>query len=217
MSELKIKAARAALSYIKDDTIVGVGTGTTANFFIEELATMKQRIDACVASSKATEAKLRAAGLPVIDLNAAPELPVYIDGADEVTARGEMLKGGGGAHTREKILASVAKEFICIVDASKLKGHLGNFPVAVEVLPLARSYVARQLVRLGGDPQYREGFTTDNGNIIIDVFNMDLVDPAAMEQAIKLIPGVVDSGIFAKRLANKVLVARADGVETLAT
>lgn len=215
MSELKIKAAKAALSFVKEDMIVGVGTGSTANFFIQELATMKQRIDACVASSKATEEKLRAAGLPVIDLNSAYEVPIYVDGADEVTARGEMIKGGGGAHTREKIVASVAKQFICIVDESKLKGHLGDFPVAVEVLPMARSFVARQLVRLGGDPQYREGFTTDNGNIILDVFNMDLVDPVAMEQAIKLIPGVVDNGIFAKRLANKILVARADGVETL--
>ncbi len=212
MSELKIKVAKAALAYVKEDTIVGVGTGSTVNFFIQELATIKHKIDACVASSKATEALLRAAGIPVIDLNSASGVSIYIDGADEVTARGEMIKGGGGAHTREKIIANVAKEFVCIVDESKVVGHLGEFPVAVEVIPLARSYVARQLVKLGGDPQYRDGFITDNGNIILDVYNLTITTPMELENAINLIPGVVDNGLFANRLADKILVAKADEV-----
>lgn len=215
MSELKIKAAQAAMAYIEDDMVIGVGTGSTVNFFIKELALIKHRIDACVASSKATEALLRAAGIPVLDLNFAQDLPIYIDGADEVTARGEMIKGGGGALTREKIVANVAQQFICIVDESKVVSHLGMFPVAVEVIPLARSFVARQLVKLGGDPEYREGFLTDNGNIILDVFNLEINTPLALEDNIKLIPGVVDNGVFAHRLADKVLVASAQGVSQL--
>ena len=177
MSDLKIKAAKAALNYIEDDMVVGVGTGSTVNYFIKELATIKHKIDACVASSKATEALLRKEGIPVIDLNAVQDLPVYIDGADEVTDQGEMIKGGGGAHTREKIVAQVAQKFICIVDDSKRVRHLGAFPVAVEVIPIARSMVARELVKLGGDPEYREGFVTDNGNIILDVFNLTINEP----------------------------------------
>lgn len=215
MSELKIKAAQAAMAYIEDDMIIGVGTGSTVNFFIKELALIKHRIDACVASSKATEMLLRAAGIPVLDLNSAPDLPIYIDGADEVTVRGEMIKGGGGALTREKIVANVAQQFICIVDESKVVNHLGMFPVAVEVIPMARSFVARQLVKLGGDPEYREGFLTDNGNIILDVFNLKINTPVALEDSIKLIPGVVDNGVFAHRLADKVLVASAQGVSQL--
>lgn len=215
MSELKIMAAQAALRYVEDDMIIGVGTGSTVNFFIEELEKIKHRIDACVSSSKATEALLRAKGIPVVDLNSVADLPIYIDGADEVTEHGDMIKGGGGALTREKIVASVAKQFICIVDESKLVKHLGAFPIAVEVIPMARSYVARQLVKLGGDPEYREGFVTDNGNIILDLYHLEINSPMALEDSINTIPGVVENGLFAKRTANKVLVAYADGVKEL--
>lgn len=215
MSELKIRAAQAAMAYIEDDMVIGVGTGSTVNFFIKELAAIKHRIDACVASSKATEALLRAAGIPVIDLNSVSFLPVYIDGADEVNERGEMIKGGGGALTREKIVANVAQKFICIVDESKIVTHLGAFPVAVEVIPMARSLVARQLVKLGGDPEYREGFVTDNGNIILDVFNLKINAPMILEDSINVIPGVVNNGLFAHRLADIILVASASGVHIL--
>lgn len=213
MSELKMKAAKAALQYIEDDMVVGVGTGSTVNFFIKELAAIKHRIDACVSSSKATEALLRKEGIPVIDLNSVKDLSIYIDGADEVTEHGEMIKGGGGAHTREKIVAQVAEKFICIVDNSKLVKHLGNFPVAVEVIPMARSMVARQLVQLGGDPEYREGFVTDNGNIILDLFNLTINEPMDMEDRINRITGVVENGIFAHRVADVILLASQDGVQ----
>ncbi|HAT1765822.1 TPA: ribose-5-phosphate isomerase RpiA [Legionella pneumophila] len=212
MSELKIKAAKAAIAYIEDDMVIGVGTGSTVNFFIKELAAIKHKIEACVASSKATEALLRAEGIPVIDLNSVQDLPIYVDGADEVNERGEMIKGGGGALTREKIVANVATQFICIVDESKVVKRLGEFPVAVEVVPMARSFVARQIVKLGGDPEYREGFVTDNGNIILDVFNLNFSTPMALEDSLNVIPGVVENGVFAKRLADKVLVASASGV-----
>lgn len=215
MSELKIKAAKAAIAYIEDDMIIGVGTGSTVNFFIKELAAIKHKIEACVASSKATESLLREAGIPVIDLNSVQDLPVYVDGADEVNERGEMIKGGGGALTREKIVASVATQFICIVDESKIVKRLGEFPVAVEVIPMARSFVARQIVKLGGDPEYREGFVTDNGNIILDVFHWDFSTPMALEDSINVIPGVVENGVFAKRLADKILVASETGVSNL--
>ncbi|HDV6759196.1 TPA: ribose-5-phosphate isomerase RpiA [Legionella pneumophila] len=215
MSELKIKAAKAAIAYIEDDMVIGVGTGSTVNFFIKELAAIKHKIEACVASSKATEALLRAEGIPVIDLNSVQDLPIYVDGADEVNERGEMIKGGGGALTREKIVANVATQFICIVDESKVVKRLGEFPVAVEVIPMARSFVARQIVKLGGDPEYREGFITDNGNIILDVFNLNFSTPMALEDSINVIPGVVENGVFAKRLADKVLVASATGVNNL--
>lgn len=215
MNDLKIKVAKAALAYIEDDMVVGVGTGSTVNFFIKELATIKHRIDACVASSKATESLLRAAGIPVLDLNAVAELSLYVDGADEVTQQGQMIKGGGGAHTREKIVAQVAKQFVCIVDNSKVVDRLGGFPIAVEVLPLARSMVARRLVQLGGDPEYREGFITDNGNIILDVFNLTLSEPQDMENKIKLIPGVVENGLFAHCMADVILAASPEGVTRL--
>ncbi|KTD62497.1 ribose-5-phosphate isomerase RpiA [Legionella shakespearei] len=215
MSELKIKAAKAALAYVEDDMVVGVGTGSTVNFFIKELATIKHKIDVCVASSKATEALLRAEGIPILDLNSVSDLPIYIDGADEVTSRGAMIKGGGGALTREKIVANVAQQFICIVDESKLVTHLGAFPVAVEVIPMARSFVARQLVKLGGDPEYREGFITDNGNIILDVFNLEMTSSIPLEDSINLIPGVVENGVFAHRIADKILVAGQDGVKEI--
>ncbi|AOU14793.1 ribose 5-phosphate isomerase A [Legionella pneumophila] len=195
--------------------VIGVGTGSTVNFFIKELAAIKHKIEACVASSKATEALLRAEGIPVIDLNSVQDLPIYVDGADEVNERGEMIKGGGGALTREKIVANVATQFICIVDESKVVKRLGEFPVAVEVIPMARSFVARQIVKLGGDPEYREGFVTDNGNIILDVFNLSFSTPMALEDSLNVIPGVVENGVFAKRLADKVLVASASGVNNL--
>jgi ribose 5-phosphate isomerase A len=212
MSVLKIKAAKAALEYIEEDMVVGVGTGSTVNFFIKELAAIRHKIDACVPSSKATEVLLRAEGIPVIDLNSVVDLSIYIDGADEVTEYGAMIKGGGGAHTREKIVAKVARQFICIVDDSKLVGHLGNFPVAVEVIPLARSMVARELVRMGGDPEYREGFITDNGNIILDVFNLTIDAPMDLEDRINRITGVVENGLFAHRVADVVILASQDGI-----
>lgn len=215
MSDLKIKVAKAALDYIEDDMVIGVGTGSTVNYFIKELATIKHKIDACVSSSKATEALLRKEGIPVIDLNSAQDLPVYIDGADEVTDSGEMIKGGGGALTGEKIVAQVAQKFICIVDDSKRVNRLGAFPVAVEVIPSARSMVARELVKLGGDPEYREGFITDNGNIILDVFNLTFNDPMDLEERINLITGVVENGIFAHRRADVILLASQDGVKRL--
>ncbi|HHF7344599.1 TPA: ribose-5-phosphate isomerase RpiA [Legionella feeleii] len=215
MNTLKAQAAKAALAYVDDNMIIGVGTGSTVNYFIDELATIKHRIDACVASSKATESRLRAAGIPVIDLNSASDLPIYVDGADEVNERYEMIKGGGGALTGEKIVATVARQFICIVDESKLVKHLGSFPLAVEVLPMARSYVAREIVKLGGDPEYREGFISDHGNIILDVYNLEITDARRLEDTINCIPGVVENGLFAKRLADKVLVASENGVKVI--
>ena len=215
MQELKIKTAKAALHYVEDNMILGIGTGSTVNCFIKELAQIKHRIDACVASSRATEELLRAVGIPVIDLNAAAELALYIDGADEVDAQGQMIKGGGGALTREKIVANVAEQFICIVDESKLVEHLGEFPIAVEVIPMARSFVARQLVLLGGDPEYREGFITDNGNIILDVFNFQMHSLVDLENNINQIPGVVENGLFARCRANKIIIASEQEVRCL--
>lgn len=218
MSDLKAKAAHAALAYIEDgdNIIIGAGTGTTVNYFIDELAKIKHRFDACVASSIATETRLRAVGIPVIDLNVAGEVSVYIDGADEVNARGELIKGGGGALTREKIIASVAQKFICIVDESKFVQHLGAFPIAIEVIPMARSYVAREMVKLGGDPVYRNGFITDNGNIILDVHNMPLgCLPKTLEDTINTIPGVVENGIFGSCLPNAIVVAGSGGIHTI--
>lgn len=216
MQELKIKAAKAALQYVEDNMILGVGTGSTVNCFINELAQMKHRIDACVASSRATEELLRAVGIPVIDLNAAAELALYIDGADEVDAQGQMIKGGGGALTREKIVANVAEQFICIVDETKMVSHLGDFPLAVEVIPMARSFVARQLVLLGGDPEYREGFITDNGNIILDVYNLPMQSLVDLENSINIIPGVVENGLFARRRADKIIIASEQNIRCLA-
>lgn len=215
MSELKRMAAKAAMEFIEPDSMIGIGTGSTVNFFIQELASQKANIDACVCSSKASAALVRSQGIPVVDLNAATEIFVYIDSADEVTAEGMMIKGGGGALTGEKIVAQASKKFICIVDESKLVSHLGAFPVAVEVLPMARSLVGRQLVQLGGDPEYREGFVTDNGNIILDVFNMDFTNPGLLEEKINSIPGVVDNGIFAHRQADILLVASNQGVKRI--
>lgn len=205
----KKAAAEAALDFIKDDMIIGVGTGSTVDYFIDALKSVRQKIEGAVASSVRTAEKLKALSIPLIDLNSVIELPIYVDGADEINAAKQMIKGGGGALVREKIIATVAKKFICIADKSKQVDLLGEFPVAVEVLPMARSYVARQIVQLGGDPVYREGFVTDNGNVILDVFNLKLLDPRAVEEKLKSIVGVIESGIFAKRTADVVLF---DGV-----
>ena len=215
MTTLKQNAAKAALAYINDAKIIGVGTGSTVNYFIAELAKIRHRIDACIASSNATEKLLRAANIPVIDLNVADEVPVYIDGADEVNAQCEMIKGGGGALTREKILATVAVHFICIVDETKLVQQLGSFPVAVEVIPMARSFVARELIKLGGNPTYRQGFLTDNGNIILDVYNLKFTSSIHLENVINCIPGVIENGLFLNRLADVVLVAESNGIRKL--
>lgn len=219
MTDLKIMAARAAVTYLdshmEDNTILGIGTGSTVNYFIEALTTLKHRIDGCVASSKKTEVALRNAGFPLLDLNTTAHIPFYIDGADEMNDRCEMIKGGGGALTREKIIATVAHRFIGIIDQSKFVNNLGTFPVAVEVISIARSFVARELVKLGGNPEYREGFITDNGNILLDVFNLDLTALMVMEEKINQIPGVVENGIFAKRRANLVFMATNKGVTIL--
>lgn len=206
----KQAAAKAALSYIEDDMILGVGTGSTVNCLIELLADV--RLKGAVSSSKVTEDKLRALGIEIFDLNSVGELDLYIDGADEIDAKGNMIKGGGGALTREKIVAAASKRFVCMVDDSKVVDKLGKFPVAVEVLPQARSYVARELVKLGGDPVYREGFVTDYGNLILDTYDLDIQDPAEFEQKINNIVGVVCNGIFQAQSADVMLKASDDGV-----
>ena len=212
---LKQKVAEAALAYIDDDMIIGVGTGSTVNFFIDALGKIKHRLEGCVATSVATEQRLKALGIPVLDANTVYNLSLYVDGADEVNARCESIKGGGGALTREKIVATMAARFICIVDETKVVKNLGAFPVAVEVLPMARSYVARELVKLGGDPEYRDGFITDNGNLILDVYNLEIITARTLEESIQLIPGVVECGLFAKRLANEVLIASQAGIKKI--
>lgn len=217
--EMKQAVARAALDYIKgglkSDSIIGVGTGSTANFFIDELAGIKHLFEAAVASSEATAERLRGHGIPVYDLNAVTGLDTYVDGADEFDADLNLIKGGGGALTREKIVAAAAKEFVCIVDASKQVECLGAFPLPVEVIPMARSLVARELVRLGGQPELREGFVTDNGNLILDVYNLKIRDPKAFEAELNNIVGVVTNGLFARRAADVVLMGTTGGVETI--
>jgi len=213
--ELKQAVAKAALKYVVDDAFVGVGTGSTATFFIDELAKIKHRIKGAVSSSVKSADRLKSHGIYVDDLNNVSDLPVYIDGADEVTEHGAMLKGGGGALTREKIVAAVARKYVCIVDASKLVPFLGKFPLPVEVIPMARSYVARQLVLLGGQPEWRMGFTTDNGNVILDVHGLSITDPVAMEAKIRGIVGVVTVGLFAERGANVILLGTPEGVKTM--
>jgi ribose 5-phosphate isomerase A len=212
---LKKAAAEAALLEVPADSIVGVGTGSTVNFFIDALARARARFRGAVSSSEASSARLRAAGIEVMDLNSVDDLPVYVDGADEITRHLHMTKGGGGALTREKIVAAVARRFVCIADQSKLVGRLGRFPVPVEVIPMARSYVARELARLGGQPAMRMGYTTDNGNVILDVHNMDVLNPVELEEAITRIAGVVTCGIFARRGADLLLSAGAGGVQRL--
>ena len=202
---LKKQVAEAALRFVPEGEVIGVGTGSTANFFIDGLASIKDRIKGAVASSDATAERLKGHGIPVLSLNDVDSLPVYVDGADEVNGHREMIKGGG-ALTREKIVAAVARQFVCIVDGSKQVKRLGRFPLPVEVIPMARSHVARKLVALGGQPEYREGFVTDNGNIILDVHNLDILNPIEMEEKINNIVGVVTNGLFAKRPADVVLV-----------
>lgn len=213
---LKQAVAQAALDYIKpqldNDSIVGVGTGSTANFFIDALADIKHQFDGAVASSEATAQRLEAHGIPVYELNNVTEMEFYIDGADECNERLELVKGGGGALTREKIVAAVAKKFLCIVDASKQVPMLGTFPLPIEVIPMARSYVARELVKLGGDPVYREGFITDNGNLILDVHNLKIMEPIKLEESINQITGVVTNGLFAVRPADRLFVGTDAGV-----
>ena len=212
--QLKRAVAEAALAYVEKDEILGVGTGSTANFFIDALASMKQHIPAAVASSKATAERLQKIGIEVVDLNSVDNLSIYVDGADEVNGHLHMIKGGGGALTREKIVAAVAKKFICIADASKKVDVLGAFPLPVEVIPMARSYVARELVKLGGSPVYRQGFVTDNGNVILDTYNLNIINPVELETTLNQIVGVVTNGLFAKRGADVLLLGAADGVKT---
>lgn len=202
---LKKEVVAKAIKYINEDVIIGVGSGTTVNFFIEALAGIKHRIEGVVPASKASEQKLKELSIPIMALTAVSELAFYFDGADEVNTQRVMIKGGGGALTREKIISNVAKTFICMVHDKKKVTRLGNYPIALEVIPMARSYVARQVVKLGGSPEYREGFVTDNGNIILDVYDLPLERPIAMEESLKLITGVVESGLFAKRIADVVL------------
>jgi ribose 5-phosphate isomerase A len=213
--EMKAAAARAALQYVVEDAPVGVGTGSTANFFIDELAGIKGRIAGAVPSSEQTAERLRSRNIRILDLNGLDELPVYVDGADEIDPQFAMIKGGGGALTREKIVAAVSRRFVCIADESKLVPVLGRFPLPVEVVPLARSYVGRQMVKLGGLPRLRAGFTTDNGNVIIDVAGLSITDPVSLEQAINGIAGVVTVGLFARRGADVALLGGAGGVRTL--
>ena len=213
--ELKQQAALRALDYIVEGSIVGVGTGSTANFFIDGLATMKDRIVGAVASSEASAKRLAGHGIRLFDLNDVDQMPVYVDGADEIDASLAMIKGGGGALTREKIVAAVADKFICICDATKRVDVLGRFPLPVEVIPMARSHVARELRRLGGEPRVREGFLTDNGNLILDVHGLHITDPVATETYINQIVGVVTNGLFAERGADVLLLAGAGGVERL--
>ncbi len=213
--ELKAAAAREAAGYAVDGGIVGVGTGSTADFFIAELAKVRQRIRGAVASSEKTAGRLRALGIPLFDLNDVEELPVYVDGADEVTGQLAMIKGGGGALTREKIVAAVARRFVCIADESKLVGVLGRFPLPVEVVPMARAYVARELTRLGGRPRLREGFVTDTGNLILDVAGLEIRDPVALETELDHLVGVVTNGLFARRGADVLLLGTPGGVRTL--
>jgi len=215
-SHLKLAAAQAALDHLRprldDRSVVGIGTGSTANHFIDLLAGIRNQFDGAVASSQASEVRLRQHGIPVYDLNGVAELQFYVDGADEINPRLEMIKGGGGALTREKIVAAVAREFICIADASKYVDLLGGYPLPVEVIPMARSHVARQLVKLGGDPVYREGVVTDNGNIILDLHNLRIDVPRETEQRINNITGVVCNGLFAQRPADLLLLATDEGV-----
>ncbi|GGN38933.1 MULTISPECIES: ribose-5-phosphate isomerase RpiA [Marinomonas] len=217
--ELKQAVAKAAVDYIlpmlEADTIVGVGTGSTANLFIDELAKHKNRFDGTVASSEATAERLKKHGIPVYDLNSVDSIRVYVDGADESDEHLHLIKGGGAALTREKIVVACSDEFICIADESKLVNVLGDFPLPIEIIPMARGHVARELVKLGGDPVYREGVVTDNGNHILDVYNLKILDPIALEKSIDGIVGVVTNGLFAKRSADVLLLGTKDGIKTI--
>lgn len=214
--ELKRIAAEAALAYVEEDTIIGIGSGSTSNHFIDLLAArFKNRIEGTVASSEASAARLRSHGIPVFDLNAVGDISLYVDGADEANPFLQLIKGGGGAHTREKIVASASRQFVCIADESKKVDVLGTFPLPVEVIPMARSYVARQMIKLGGNPALREGFLTDNGNIILDVHNLQILEPIKLEQQLNNIAGVVDVGLFAARPADVLILGTVQGPQTL--
>ncbi len=213
--ELKKAVAKAALDYVQPGTIVGVGTGSTANYFIDYLAEIKHRIEGTVASSEASAERLRAHGIPVFDLNEVDGVAVYVDGADETTIHRHLIKGGGGALTREKVVAAVARKFVCIADQTKLVDVLGAFPLPLEVIPMARSYIAREMVKLGGRPEWRQGFVTDNGNHILDVHNLKILDPVAMESELNQYAGMVTVGIFARRPADVLLLGTEDGVKTI--
>ena len=213
--ELKKLVAQAALKHVVEDAVVGVGSGSTVNLFIDALAGIKGRIEGAVAASEASADRLKRHGIRVFDLNAVDELPVYVDGADEVTEHLYMIKGGGGALTREKIVAAVAKKFVCICDASKLVPVLGKFPLPVEVIPMARSHVGRELRKLGGHPVLREGFTTDNGNLVIDCHGLTITDPPRLESELNNIAGVVTNGLFARRGADVLLLGTPGGVQVL--
>lgn len=213
--ELKRAVAKAAIAHIPADCIVGVGTGSTANYFIDELAKIKHEIRGAVASSEASATRLKEHGIEVLSLNEAGSLPVYVDGADEITRHMHMIKGGGGALTREKIVAAASKKFICVCDSSKLVDILGKFPLPIEVIPMARSFVARQLVALGGQPRLREGFTTDNGNVILDVLGLKIMNPVELESTLDHIAGVVTNGLFARRAADVLLLGTPEGVKTM--
>lgn len=211
----KKRAAEAALEYIEDNMVVGVGTGSTVNHFIDALARIKGRIEGAVSSSNATTARLKQHGIPVLDLNAAGPLALYVDGADEATRDRHLLKGGGGALTREKIIAAASERFVCIIDESKRVDVLGAFPLPVEVVPMARSHVGRELVRIGGQPALREDFTTDNGNLILDVYNLQILEPWQLEEALNHLVGAVCNGLFARRPADVLLVGTDSGVERI--
>ncbi|WP_293234189.1 ribose-5-phosphate isomerase RpiA [Paludibacterium sp.] len=213
--QLKRAVAKKALEFVPDDAIIGVGTGSTVNLFIEELATIKGRVKGAVSSSNASTERLKAIGIPVFDLNTVDLLPVYIDGADEINHYLHMVKGGGGALTREKIVAAAADQYVCIADENKYVEMLGEFPLPIEVVPMARSFVARELVRLGGHPELREGFVTDNGNIILDVHGLKIAKPVELEETLNQIAGVVTNGLFAKRRADVLLLGRQNGVDVL--
>jgi len=218
-NDLKKAVAKAAFDYVKknlrSDSVIGVGTGSTANLFIEELGALRHDISATVASSEESARRLKALGIPVVELNSVAEVSIYVDGADEANEYLQLIKGGGAALTREKIVAAVSKVFVCIADESKLVKILGKFPLPVEVIPMARSHVGRQIVKLGGDPVYREGCITDNGNIILDIHHMSIIDPRTLEAELNQITGVVTNGLFAKRAADILLLATKDGVKTL--
>lgn len=207
--------AEAALAYVEDDMIIGVGSGSTVAFFIEKIARIKHRIEAAVASSEATTALLKKHNIPIVSLNSVNELRLYVDGADEATKYLQLIKGGGGALTREKIIAAAGRKFVCIIDDTKLVDVLGKFPLPVEVIPMAQSYVARQLVKLGGQPILRQGYTTDNGNIILDVHHLSIRQPAELEAQINQITGVVTNGLFARRPADVLLISDGHTVQTL--
>ncbi len=213
--ELKKQAAEAAIQYVQNSRILGIGTGSTVNYFIDLLAPIKHQFEGAVSSSETSTKKLLALGIPVVDLNSVGTLDAYIDGADEINSNLQLIKGGGGALTREKIIAAASKSFICIADQSKLAPYLGKFPLPIEVIPMARSYVARELISLGGQPIWREDFITDNGNVILDVHQLDIMEPSKLERIINDIAGVVTCGLFAKRSADVVLLASKKGIQTL--